>query len=312
MRKFLMLCLGLGLSLTLAQQPPAQPPKDNRFMNVATGSPTGTYAKIYKDMGKICTQASYLLERGTSGTLENIELLLSNQVSMAFLQVDALEAKKQIDQDPRVDQIKALIPLYPEEIHVIVRADLANITGNFLTRKKVLVTKVSELKGKNVGAWGGSFVTAKVINARGGGFKQLFFFDGKNAQADGLKALSEGKLDGIVAVGGQPLGWIRDLPPGQFRLLNFDLKDIPERIYKPARISYPNLATDSVQTISVQSLLATRDFKTPERAKLLTQYRQCVIDKIIELREGEGNHPKWSVVEPDSDPPWPKYDPVIK
>jgi hypothetical protein len=305
-----MLCLGL-LSLTLAQQPPAQP-KDSRFMNVATGSPTGTYAKIYKDMGKICTQASYLLERGTSGTLENIELLLSNQVSMAFLQVDALEAKKQIDQDPRVDQIKALIPLYPEEVHIIVRADLANVTGNFLTKKKVPVSKISELKGKTVGAWGGSFVTAKVLNAKGGNFKQLLFFDGKTPQADGLAALTQGKIEAIIAVGGQPVTWIRDLPAGQFRLLQFDLKDIPERIYKPARISYPNLNTDSVQTISVQSLLATRDFKTVERAKLLTAYRQCVIDKITELREGEGNHPKWSVVEPGSDPPWPKYDPVVK
>jgi hypothetical protein len=282
-------------------------------MNVATGSPTGTYAKIYKDMGQVCTQASYLLERGTSGTLENIELLLSNQVSMAFLQVDALEAKKQIDQDPRVDQIKALIPLYPEEVHIIVRADLANVVGNFLSKKKVPVTKFSELKGRVVGAWGGSYITANVLNAKGGNFKQLRFFDGKTAQAEGLKALSEGKIEAIVAVGGQPVGWIRDLPPGQFRLLSFDLlKEVPERIYKPAKISYPNLATESVQTISVQSLLATRDFKTPERAKLLTQYRQCVINKLTELREGEGHHAKWGVVEPESDPPWPKYDPVIK
>jgi len=296
--------LVLGLALAQAQT-------DTRFMTVATGTPTGTYAKMYKDMGQVCTQAAYLLERGTSGTLENIELLLSNQVSMAFLQVDALEAKKQIDQDQRVNQIKALIPLYPEEIHLLVRADLSNTTGYFFNRKKLPVTRFSELAGRTIGAWGGSLITTRVVQAQTGvKFKNIVVFQGRTAQADALNALSQGQIDAILAVGGQPVSWIKDLPSGQYRLLNFDLMEkLPQALYKPARISYPNLNLDSVQTFSVLSILATRDFRTPERARLLTQYKNCVISKITDLREGEGRHPKWSVVDPTATPPWPVYEP---
>ncbi len=305
MNRNFLLCLGLGLSLALAQT------SDSRFMNVATGTPTGTYSKMFKDMGQVCTNAAYLRERGTAGTLENIELLLSNQVSMAFLQVDALEAKKQIDQDDRVNQIKALIALYPEEIHLVVRANLENVTGNFFTKKRVPVTKLSELAGRVVGAWGGSVITTRVVQAKGGvAFKNILVFQGRTAQADALAALNQGQIDAILSVGGQPITWIKDLPSGQYRLLNVDILDkLPQTLYKPARISYPNLNLDAAQTFSVLSILATRDFRSPDRAKQLVNYKNCVIAKITDLREGEGRHPKWGVVDPAATPPWPVYEP---
>lgn len=284
---------------------------DVRYMNVATGIPTGTYAKMFKDMGEVCTQAAYLRERGTSGTLENIELLLSNEVSLAFLQLDALEAKKQIDKDERVNFIKTLMPLYPEEIHVLVRSNLENVTGGFLVKRRVPVTKISQLTGRIIGAWGGSVITTRVVQAKAGvNFKSITAFQGRTAQADGLKALEKGEVDALLVVSGQPVGWIKNLPQGQFRLLNIDVLDkLPSELYKPATISYPNLSIDAVQTFSVLSILATRDFRTPQRANIISAYKNCVINKINDLREGEGHHAKWLVVDPAATATWPMYEP---
>lgn len=298
---FLLGLLGVALAQT----------SDTKYMNVATGTPTGTYSKMFKDMGQVCTNAAYLRERGTGGTLDNIELLLSNEVSMAFLQVDALQAKKTIDQDDRVNQIKALIPLYPEEVHIIVKASLENVTGSFLNKKRVPVTKLSELSGRIIGAWGGSVITTRVVQAQTGvKFKNILVFQGRTAQADALNALNQGQIEAILAVGGQPISWIKDLPSGQYRLINVDLLDkLPQTIYKPARISYSNLNLEAAQTFSVLSILATRDFRSPDRAKQLVSYKNCVIAKITDLREGEGRHPKWNVVDPSATPPWPVYEP---
>ncbi len=294
----------------------AQDAASSKFLNVGTGTPTGTYSKVFKDMGKVCANSAYLRERGTAGTGENIELLLGNQVSLAFLQVDALEAKRKIEQDPRVDQIKTLIPLYPEEIHIIVRSDLSQKTGGFLGffTKKTPITKFSQLAGKNIGAWGGSVITTRVIQAQTGvAFANIASFTGKDAQGDALSALQSGKIDAILSVAGQPVTWIRELPSGQFRLINFDmLGKLSSSLYKPSRITYANLGLEPVQTFSVLSILATRDFKTADKAKMLLKYKSCVIAKIDLLREGEGFHSKWGVVEPAATPPWPAYNPTVK
>lgn len=310
---FVLLLLGLGLAQTQTQPAtPTQPATVNnsRFMTVGTGTPSATYAAIYKDMGKVCTNAAFLLERGTSGTVENLELLLANQISMGFMQVDALIAKRDLDGDNRVNQIKSLITLYPSEAHIIVKSNLEIVTGNFFTRKRVQVTQFSQLEGRKVGAWGGGLVTVQVLQVQTGMKYEIVPFLGRDAQSNAIKALESGQIDAAVTVAGRPIPWIAGLPQGQYRLLAFDLMNkLDPKVYQKASVSYANLGVGTVPTFSVLSILATRDFRTADRAKQLVAYRNCVTSKIDQLREGEGNHPKWNEVDFKITAPWPVYTP---
>ena len=181
------------------------------MLNVATGSKGGTYATMYKNLGDICTSASWLRERQTSGSVENVDLLLSNQVSLAFVQLDVLKARDQIDGDPRAKEIRTLLPLHQEEIHLIAKKP----TKGFLGRVSG-VTRFSELARKKVGAWGGSVVTANVLRAKSGVNFEVAAFPTRDAA---LAALASGQVDAVLAVVGQPADWVKALEPAAVQLV---------------------------------------------------------------------------------------------
>ncbi|GAA5514239.1 hypothetical protein Dcar01_02994 [Deinococcus carri] len=287
------LLLGSLLTLGAAQ---AAPP----MLNVATGSPTGTYSAMFKNVGQLCTQSAYLRERGTSGSLENIDLLLNNEVSLAFVQSDVLKARQQIDKDPRVEGIRALLPLHHEEIHLFARP--AVVKKNILGKTTVTgVQNFADLKGKKVGAWGGSIITARVVGAMTEVPYQIQTF---KDQASAFAALQAGQVDAVLAVVGQPAAWVKNLSGVQ--LLAVPSTPKLNTIYTPAKLFYPNLGAQSVPTIAVQSVLATRDFKTPDKKKLLLDYQKCAMQKLVNLQEDEGMHPKWQDVTFKTWP-WPQY-----
>ncbi|SMB96031.1 TAXI family TRAP transporter solute-binding subunit [Deinococcus hopiensis] len=273
----------------------------NASLNVATGSPTGTYSAMFKNIGAVCTQSAYLRERGTSGSLENIDLLLDNQVSLAFVQSDVLKARQQIDKDPRVENIRALLPLHSEELHLFARPPV--VKKNILGKTTVTgVQNFADLKGKRVGAWGGSLITARVVGAMTGvPYRIVNFKD----QPSALNALMGGQVDAVLAVVGQPAAWVKNLGNG-VNLVPVPMNDRLAAIYSPAKLFYPNLSAQSVPTIAVQSVLATRDFKTPDKKKLLLDYQKCAMSKLVNLQEDEGMHPKWQDVTFRTWP-WPQY-----
>lgn len=291
-----------ALALTLALTLPAAHAAPATFLNVATGSPTGTYAAMFKNVGVQCTQSAYLKERGTSGSLENIDLLLSNQVSLAFVQSDVLKAKQQIDQDPRVENIRALLPLHAEEVHLFAKPAVVkkNIFGKTTTTG---VTTFADLKGKRVAAWGGSLITAKVLSAKLGVSYTILSVKDRDAA---FAALSGGQADAVLAVVGQPATWVRDLNSAAVNMVPVPFNAALDGIYTSAKLLYPNLGAGSVPTVAVQSVLATRDFKTADKKTILLNYQKCAIAKLVNLQEDEGMHPKWQEVTFKTWP-WPQY-----
>ncbi|MBZ9750584.1 TRAP transporter substrate-binding protein [Deinococcus sp. HMF7604] len=269
-------------------------------LNVATGSSTGTYSIMFKNVGKVCTQSAYLKERGTSGSLENIDLLLGNEVSLAFVQSDVLKAKQQIDGDTRVDNIKALLPLHSEEIHLFAKPPVQkrDLLGRVTTTG---VATFANLKGKRVAAWGGSLVTAKVLSAKLGVPYTVLSVKDRDAA---FAALRGNQADAVLAVVGQPATWVKDL--SGVNLVPVPYAPSLQGIYTSAKLLYPNLGAASVPTVAVQSVLATRDFKTPEKKDLLMKYQKCAMSKLVNLQEDEGMHPKWQEVTFKTWP-WPQY-----
>ncbi len=269
------------------------------FMDVATGARGTTSNAMYKDLGRVCTNAAFLREVHTSGSIENVDLLLGNKVSLAFVQLDVLKARDQVDHDPRAKEIRTLLPLNPDELHLIAPVPKKGFLG-----RTTGITKYSDLKGKRLGAWGGSFVTANILRAKSGVAMQVLSFP-EREQA--INALNAGQVDAVLAVVGQPADWVKALSPQQYVLAPVDIA--PEKLkdfYQPARLIYPQFGS-SVPTYSVQRLLVTRNFKTPERHQQLLAYQNCAKSKLSELVEGQGMHPKWAEVDLTKTSAWPLY-----
>jgi TRAP-type uncharacterized transport system substrate-binding protein len=257
-------------------------------MNVATSPNGSTAADMFRDLGRVCTSAALLRQRQTSGSIENIQLLMENKVALAFVQLDVLKARDQIDQDPRAKDLRVLLPLNFDEIHLIVKRPTRDVFGRIKG-----VTAFSGLKGKRVGAWGGSVVTAQILKAKA---NNAYTVVPLNDRAASLAALNAGQVDAVLAVVGQPADWINTLNPAVFTLAPLDIpQGVLNGFYRPARLLYPKFGA-AISTYSVQRLLITRNFKTPERRLPLLAYQKCALSKLSTLQETEGMHPKWNEV----------------
>ena len=271
------------------------------FLDVATSPKGSTASDMFRDIGRVCTNASFLRQRQTSGSVENLELLLGNQVSLAFVQLDVLKARDQIDKDPRARELKQLLPLNFDEIHLIARRpqQKKNVFGKVTT---VGAAKFSDLKGKKVGTWGGSVITANVLKAKSG--VPITIAEYRNRE-DTMNALAAGQVDAVLSVVGQPADWVKTLDANRYTLLPIDIPtDRVNGFYRQATLRYPQLGS-GVPTYAVQRILVTRDFKTPEKRAALLNYQKCALSKLTALQETEGFHPKWNEVTfKESDWPW--------
>ncbi|THF69642.1 transporter substrate-binding domain-containing protein [Deinococcus sp. Arct2-2] len=277
-------CALIMLALVSGGQTQTSP----NVMNVATSPNGSTAADMFRDLGRVCTSAAFLRQRQTSGSVENIELLLENKVALAFVQLDVLKARDQIDQDPRAKDLRVLLPLNFDEIHLIVKRPSKDVFGRVKG-----IAAFSGLKGKRVGAWGGSVITAQILKAKA---KNDYTIVSLNDRAAALGALNAGQIDAVLAVVGQPADWVNTLNPAVFTLAPLDIpQGSLNGFYRPARLLYPKLGV-ATNTYSVQRLLITRNFKTPERRMPLLAYQKCALAKLTTLQETEGMHPKWNDV----------------
>ena len=163
------------------------------------------------------------------------------------------------------------------------------------------MAKFDDLKQKRVAAWGGSLITAKVLSAK---MKVPYSVVSVKDRDAAFAALQGGQVDAVLAVVGQPAAWVKEL--SGVNLVPIAFKPEVQGVYAPAKLMYANLSANTVSTVAVQSVLATRDFKTADRKKMLLDYQKCALSKLVNLQEDEGMHPKWQEVS-FATWPWPQY-----
>lgn len=281
--------LWLALFLALA----AAAPSRGQELIIASGGEKGTYHAFVQQMQQACAEPALRETLSPQGTVTNIDWLKNNQVSLAIVQADGLWADKMINNDPEADRIKTLMVLYPEEVHIF-----ANASNGY-------VQKFSDLGNKRIGVKGGSTITARVLFAKAG--LQPIQVVTLAKEEDGFASLDQNKLDALIFVGGKPLGYVKALPP-RYKLLPFDRTSQVLDVYQTAVLTYPNLGAQGVQTVAVQSLLVTRDFKTPEKRAQVVALRNCIIEKLDQIRDTTGSHAKWGLVDPKEKGKWPYYE----
>lgn len=278
---------------------------------LATGDVKGgsTYAIMGQELVNMCGKGEITPFPTTGGGTTNRSLLIENKVTMAPLQADMLEFTRRNDPD-KVKNIRTLINLHKEEIHFIARADVKKEGGYAfgIGAKSVTFNSLADLTGRTVGAVGGSVDSANVISKNSGlNFAVQRYNDNESLSAD----LLNGKLDAIVVVAGAPSAMVAKLP-ASFKLLpipkDVSQKLVDSKLYTPAKLSYENLRAVGVDTVAVQAVIATRVYRSAATLDKLKAFRECFYNKLGDIQDARGTHPKWQDVDGSLKSGWQWYE----
>jgi len=282
----------------------------SQALKVSTGGSTGTYSRTFKEMSGICSQQLPIAEVNSSGSVQNIDRLTGNEVNGAFVQTDVLFFRSRTED---LSNVKTLLALYPEEVHVIGLAVSGIKEGGTMGfgAKNVQLNSVNDLVGRTVVAAGGSYITAQVIRLQ----TEIDFKIIEVASADdALKAVSSGTAHAAVLVGGAPLPNVSALDKN-FKMLSFPEATVAKlkNVYRPSKLNYSKMGAAGVATVATDALFVTRTYTTPKFVDGLSKLRGCIIGNLAELQETTGMSPAWQKMDPTNKGKWAYMDlPVAK
>ena len=258
-----------------------------RTSNFAVGFQGGTYENIVKSLDGLPGLSFKIIN--SSGCNDIINSVNEGKAEFGIVQLDIL-ADVLNKEGSRAQNVKFLMPLYIEEVHLI--AD-----------KKI--KSIDDLNGKTISAGGpnsGSAVTAQIIlNQLGLGreVKELVYLE----PAEGLAKLQEGKIDALFILSASPVELLAALPKefgDKYHLLVFnneryDKITADQYNYQKAVIrknDYRWLDGD-VKTIAViSSFIINKNVPDKE----VTNFIKTIFSNLEEL---EKKHPKWKELDED-------------
>jgi hypothetical protein len=253
---------------------------------ITTGSATGKYYAMGRDIQKQCAATVPLIVYESAGSVSNVERVLSDpRYQYGIVQQDALAYKALSDPKAR-DKIKLIMPLHNDEIHLIA----TQASG---------IRSINDLRGKRVivGAEGsGNYVTSAIIKAK----TDIEWADVEIAPDQGLSQLLLGQADAMFYVVGKPAGPLMNLsatagtkikliPLKHPNLEGFYISTLlPDHLYpwNPAAVS----------TYSVKNVLVTFDFKSQYQQEI-GALTQCIVNNVSKWQGGAGDA-KWREVDP--------------
>ena len=283
-------------------------PAANSKLLFATGDGKNgsTYAIMGDQLMKYCGKdfaATY-----SGGGVQNGEWLMGNKVSAAIVQPDMLEILRRND-PAKVANIRTLFTLHEEEVHLIATTATTK-EGGFLGfgATKKTINSFADLAGLPIGAVGGSTNTANIISATADAKWKVMNVSGNK---DLKQQLLDGNLAAAVVVGGAQHEMVAALPP-TFRLIaipkDVQAKLVEKKLYRPAKLTYPNLRATGVDTVSVTATVVTRIYRSPEQLAKLKDFRTCFQKNLGTIQDSTGTHEKWQMVDGDYKGGWPWYD----
>lgn len=289
---------------------------------IVTGPERGTYIQIGQDLSKWVAQPAGIdLEvMASKGSAENVQRMrFEPGVKLALVQSDVYQAYIDManagnaDAGTAIRPLRLIMPLYDEEINVVVRADSPMKTFADIKDKSISVGLLGS----------GTAQSATTLY-------HLMFgqtIPEQNVQhlsnEDALAALIVKKVDVAIIVVGQPAKLFNDMNPDllqQIRLLKVD-PAAPEttrakQTYFPATIraaSYPNWLKEDVPTLTVKAFLVTYDYGLRDTVGNLNHFADSLCANFDNLQEH--GHPKWKQVKlelPALVRGWKYYGPVEK
>jgi TRAP transporter TAXI family solute receptor len=261
---------------------------------ILSGPEEGSYYPMVKDIEAVFADNDELtiLNRATNGAAENYQQITNPEspYKVAMMQMDYLNYMKAVsmrDNDKVSDNIKIIVPLASEEIHLV-------------STKKKDYKDLKNLRDAVVGIGDknqGTYTTASIIKDR-----SKVYWSSRNYHFDrALKELQLGNIDAFFIVGSAPIAKL-DLSPeimvNELILVPLNNFDGWADHYKPLNITtddYKWLRED-IPTFGVRTVLIVNEAK-------LTEDDRRQIDLLVNgLKEKhpeliENGHPKWAEVD---------------
>lgn len=227
---------------------------------LAGGPPGGAYANVAEVIARALSGRDQgLAAVATEGSLDNLERLRKGSVGLALVQSDlaalAHAGRGPFAGQPPMTGLRALASLFPEALHLVVRADAG-------------IDHIHDLAGKRVdiGLPGsGTRVHALAVLATAGLTTKDLGDAREEGLAPALAALDAGRLDAFFATVHAPAPQIQRLAArGRIRLLSLDEAAVAGlRAEEPylvvARLplgTYPGVP-EPITTVAVAALLST-------------------------------------------------------
>lgn len=303
----------LHFALFLALLLPVRPAAAQDYeTNIVTGGASGTYIQIGRDIAKIGADCGRTLNvQESAGSLENILAVRDRPLTqLGIAQSDVLEYVRTFQSDDPVlaraaKGVRIVFPLYDEEIHVLARRDIADLSG---------------LAGKRVstGVEGsGNSLTASLL-------LDLIKADPaervKLSPKDSLAALLAGDIDAMFYVVGAPAALFAEatIDPERFHLLSLK-EPVLQQLYTPAQIETGTyqFQREAVDVVAVKAVLVTFNF-VPQRnayqaaaCRTVADFSHLILSRLDQLKET--GHPKWKSVDLTALPPgWTVSDCVLE
>lgn len=300
----------LALALLFAVAPAlAQDAPPTEKFTIATGSTTGTYFTMVKQVAERCSTATMTIEAlPTSGSVDNLSKLLGNEVEAALVQADVLAMKERTSPTSLKASVKTLMAFHHEEVHVVTLTESKLQEGGYgfgaykVGKKTVVLNSFEELAGRRLGAVGGSVVSANLIRLQSEVSFQLVEYPSTERL---LSALDTGEIAAALLVGGQPLGDVKALGPDH-KILPFGqvTMDRLKNVYAPAKVEYPKMSPHSFPTVATDALLVTGDYRSARKVAALKALVTCIRENLLDFQETKGFHPKWRAVDPANPGKW--------
>jgi TRAP-type uncharacterized transport system substrate-binding protein len=302
-RMLLTAALTLGPSLAANRGWAQTAPKP---MVVSSGLATGTYYRLMKEFDE--ASPGVIVNTESDGSLTNIDRVMNNQAELGITQFDALSLRA-IKETNLKERIRILALLHAEEIHFIAKStprSEGGIGAFGIGAKTVKLSSVDDLRGRKLGFWGGAIITEQIIASMAlTGWAPVEYPDEKAA----LEGLKDDQIDAVMAVGGQPLGWVGELSR------DYKLLSVPDAmanrlglVYDRTTLTYRNLGQEGVQTLTVRAMLVTRNYSSKNKRDQLQMLHDKLVDAVGDIRETRGTHPKWGEIDPAATTDkWPMY-----
>jgi TRAP transporter TAXI family solute receptor len=303
MKRRLLLTAVPAFSLSFAAIP-AWSDTAQKPMVVSSGITTGTYFRLMKEFNE--ASPGLIVNAESDGSLTNIDRVMDNQAELGITQFDALYYRAMKEMNLK-ERIRILALLHSEEIHFIAKSAPRTEGGTFGFNPKIVhLNSVDDLRGRKIGFWGGAVTTELIIASIAlTGWDPVECQDEKAA----IEALKKDQIDALVAVGGQPLGWVSELSH-DYKLLSVSdsMTSRLAQVYDKTTLTYRNLGQEGVQTLSVRAMLVTRNYTSKSKHDQLQMLHDKLEEVIGDIRETRGTHPKWGEIDPDATTDkWPMY-----
>ncbi len=285
---------------------------DKETIGMVTGSKSGTYIKIGRDIANVVKNAGVDVEvKDSKGSLKNILRMASKEnAGFGIVQSDILSYLRfsgDADNKKLADRLRLMAPLYKEEVHIFAKKSIQSL---------------ADLDGKRVAVGnegGGSWLTAVTL------------FDYANihpiieylSKGDAAQAVLEGELDAMIFVAGKPvtfftrLGQLKAHYPTQFERVHFldiDPDSFTRKLpYVKSSIGPEDYLwlDETVTTAAVKALLVAFDFSKPvnsyyiKRCAQFAKVGEALRNNIDRLKQT--GHRKWREVDLYADVgDWPK------